>query len=144
MASPAPEITLLYDGLCPLCAREIAFLRRRDRHGALAFVDIAERGFDPAVHGLSMEAVMGAMHGLLPDGRVVVGLEVFRRAYRAVGLGWVMAWTGWPILRAIAEVGYRVFARVRPRLSRLRSGPKRGRARWESERCASDRCSPLR
>jgi predicted DCC family thiol-disulfide oxidoreductase YuxK len=32
-----PEFTLLYDGDCPLCSREVAMLRKRDR-GALGLV----------------------------------------------------------------------------------------------------------
>ncbi len=37
-----PEITFLHDGECPLCAREVAMLRRLDRgRGRLAFDDIA-------------------------------------------------------------------------------------------------------
>ena len=41
MASPyAPDLTLLFDGGCPLCVREVRFLQRRDRQGRLAFVDI--------------------------------------------------------------------------------------------------------
>jgi predicted DCC family thiol-disulfide oxidoreductase YuxK len=34
------SLTLLYDGACPLCLREVKFLKRRDLHGRLAFVDI--------------------------------------------------------------------------------------------------------
>ena len=66
---------------------------------------------------------------MLPDGSLVEGLEVFRRAYAAVGLGWLLAPTRWPLVRDVAEAGYRLFAR-----NRLRST---GRGRSE---CASDRC----
>ncbi|MFO0873530.1 MAG: DUF393 domain-containing protein [Phycisphaerales bacterium] len=137
----APDITLLFDGLCPVCAREIALLRRLDgrrrrladsaeSNCRLAFVDITDPSFDPARHGLTMPQVIGAMHGILPDGSVVVGVEVFRRAYRAVGLGWLLAWTNWPLLRPLANAGYRLFARVRPRLSRFT--------------CEGDRCAAAR
>ena len=47
------------------------------------------------------------------------GLEVFRRAYDAVGLGFVLAPTAWPVLRPIADATYRWFARNRVRLGRL-------------------------
>ena len=32
---------------------------------------------------------MERIHAVLPDGRVVKDVEVFRRLYEAVGLGWV-------------------------------------------------------
>ena len=87
---------MLYDGECPLCQREAAFLRRRDRHGWLAFEDITAPGFDPAVYGLTREELMGVIHGVYPDGRVGRKLAVFREAYRAIGLGWLLSPTGWP------------------------------------------------
>jgi predicted DCC family thiol-disulfide oxidoreductase YuxK len=58
---------------------------------------------------------MVRIHGVLPDGRVVEGLEVFRRAYAAVGLGWLLAPTRWPLLREISETSYRIFAKNRLR-----------------------------
>ena len=36
----SPELTVLFDGGCPLCVREVTFLKGRDRRGALGFVDI--------------------------------------------------------------------------------------------------------
>jgi len=112
---PGWEIELLYDGDCPLCRREVAFLSRRDRSGRLALVDIAAPEFDPGRYGLDRETVMGSIHGVLPDGRSVEGMEVFRRVYAAVGLGWLLAPSRWPGLRWIFDRAYRVFARHRLR-----------------------------
>jgi predicted DCC family thiol-disulfide oxidoreductase YuxK len=56
---------------------------------------------------------MGVIHGVFPDGRIVKKVEVFREAYRAIGLGWLLAPTGWPGLRWLADRGYEWFARNR-------------------------------
>lgn len=113
---------MLYDGRCPLCRREVRFLRRR-RHGdRVAFEDITAAGFDPARHGVAEQDVHAKMHAVLPDGRVAVGMEAFRHIYRAIGLGWVLAPTGWPLLRPIFDMLYAGFAKVRPRLQRGRCG----------------------
>ena len=109
--------TLLYDGECPLCAREVRMLQRLDRRGRLRFEDIAAPDFDPARYGATRESLMARIHGVLPDGTVVEGLEVFRRAYAAVGLGWLLAPTRWPGLRRVADAAYRWFARNRLRLT---------------------------
>jgi len=117
-AAASFEIEVLYDGDCPLCSREVAALRRLDRgRGRVRFADIASPDFDPSRHGRTHAELMARIHGALPDGSVVEGVEVFRRAYAAVGLGWLLAPTRWPILRPLADAAYRWFARNRPRLT---------------------------
>ena len=110
---------LLYDGDCPLCRREARFLERRNRPGRLAFEDIAAPGFDPAVYGTTREELMGVIHGVFPDGRVVKKVAVFREAYRAIGLGWLLAPTAWPGLNWLADLGYEWFARHRMGIGKL-------------------------
>jgi predicted DCC family thiol-disulfide oxidoreductase YuxK len=120
---------LLYDGECPLCQREVRWLRRLNRSGHLAFEDISAPGFDPSRYGATREQLLGVIHGVFPDGRIVRKVEVFREAYRAVGLGWLLAPTGWPLLRWFFDKLYALFARYRVPIGRLL-----GRS------CASDRC----
>jgi predicted DCC family thiol-disulfide oxidoreductase YuxK len=110
---------LLYDGDCPFCRHEVEWLKRRDRDDRLELENIAALGFDPARYGLSREEVMGSLHGVLPDGHVVRRVEAVRQAYRAVGLGWVVAPTRLPIVRGMLDVLYGLFARNRLRLGRL-------------------------
>jgi predicted DCC family thiol-disulfide oxidoreductase YuxK len=133
-AIPAPaaaEVKVLFDGECPLCAREVAMLRRLDRgRGRIGFEDIADPAFDPSRYGLDHDTLMARIHAVLPDGRVIEGVEVFRRAYAAVGLGFLLAPTRWPGLRRLADAAYRAFARNRLRLT--------GRA----HDCDAERCAP--
>lgn len=117
-----PEFTILIDGDCPLCRAEAGLLRRMDRgRGRLRLIDIAAADFDPGAYGTTMDAVMGTIHGVVADrpapANLVTGMEVFRRAYRAVGWGWVMAPTGWPLVRPLADRVYRWFARNRLRIT---------------------------
>jgi predicted DCC family thiol-disulfide oxidoreductase YuxK len=124
------QIRVLFDGECPLCSREVRFLARRDRgRGRIAFQDLADPAFDPRVHGLDRARAMARIHGVLPGGQVVEGVEVFRRAYAAVGLGWLLAWTRWPILRGLADAAYRVFARNRLRWTGRTAGCQNGACR---------------
>ncbi len=131
--TPPWEFKLLYDGECPLCMREVAGLRRLDRgRGRLALEDIAAPDFDPSRYGLDQARVMARIHGILPDGRVVEGMEVFRRAYGAVGLGWLLAPSRWPGLRRLFDAAYRFFAR-----NRLRWTGRQNAVACSSERCAT-------
>ncbi|MBK8977838.1 MAG: DUF393 domain-containing protein [Planctomycetes bacterium] len=117
--SSQPEFTLLYDSECPMCRREVEWLLRRDRHGRLAAVDIMAPGFDASRYGLAADDVHRELCGVLPDGTITRGMESMRRAWRAAGLGALLAPTAWPGLRQLADLGYRVFARYRVPLGRL-------------------------
>jgi predicted DCC family thiol-disulfide oxidoreductase YuxK len=113
------RLKVLYDGECPFCRLEMRWLSRWNVRGLVAFEDISRPGFDPSGYGLVSERVMEVIHAILPDGRTVRGLEVFRLAYQAVGLGWLVAPTGWPVLRDICDGLYSLFARYRVPLGRL-------------------------
>jgi predicted DCC family thiol-disulfide oxidoreductase YuxK len=112
-------MTVLYDGACPVCSFEMDHLREREHGGRLVFVDIAAPGFDPAPYGLTLAALNAQIHAVLPDGTLLRGMEVLRRAYAAAGLGWVLQPSAWGPLRPLADAGYRVFARHRRTISRL-------------------------
>jgi predicted DCC family thiol-disulfide oxidoreductase YuxK len=118
-----PSLTILFDGACPLCRREVTLLSRRDRalHGdapRLAFVDIDDPAYDPAAHGgISYREAMGRIHALDAEGGVLRDVAVFRRAYELVGLGWIYAPSRWPLLGGLADALYRLWAAVRLRLT---------------------------
>lgn len=107
-------LTILIDGLCPLCKHEGDLLRRLDGgRGRLIVQDLNAPDFDPARHGLTMDGILGQIHAIRGDGSIVTGMEVFRLAYRAVGWGWLWAPTGWPVLRPAFDAAYRWFAKNR-------------------------------
>lgn len=123
MAAPPASLTLLYDGGCPLCLREVRFLEARDRrrHGEarrLAFVDINAPTYDPDAHaGISYAAAMGRIHAIAADGTVLRDVAVFRQAYALIGIGWLYAPTSWPLLGPLADAAYGLWARWRLRLT---------------------------
>lgn len=108
---------VFWDGDCPLCRREIEFLRRRDREGKILFTDIAAADWDPKLVGLTQEELMAKIHGRLPDGTIIEGVEVFRQLYDAVGFHRLVAASRWPMVRWLLDLGYQLFARNRLRLT---------------------------
>ena len=64
---------MLYDGDCPLCMKEVDFLRRRDAgRGAIDFVDVAAAEYSAERNaGIDFETAMGEIHAILPDGAIV-------------------------------------------------------------------------
>ncbi len=86
------KFEILIDGACPLCRSEAKLLHRLDRgRGRLKITDISESTFDASDYGITLADAMGTIHGVRQDGNLVSGMEVFREAYRAVGLGWLAA-----------------------------------------------------
>ena len=112
---PSWDVRVLFDGDCPLCVREVNFLRAQDGgRGKLDLVDIASETYDPAANrGVDFETAMSTIHGITNEGEVITGVPVFERAYAAVGLGWVYAFTKVPALSRAATAMYDFWAERR-------------------------------
>ena len=112
------ELTILYDGGCPLCLREVRFLKSRDRLKKLNFVDIDSSDYDPSANkNISYRESMKTIHAITNEGDVIRNLEVFRRAYSIIGLGWIYSPTKWPILVKIFDSIYSIWAKYRLKIT---------------------------
>ena len=108
------DLTLLFDGGCPLCLREVGFLRRRDLAQRIAFVDIDSPEYVPNQYAdISYRNAMGKIHAITADGTVLQNVEVFREAYRLIGLGWIYAPTRWPLISTLVDQIYSLWASLR-------------------------------
>ncbi|BAU09890.1 thiol-disulfide oxidoreductase DCC [Leptolyngbya sp. NIES-3755] len=112
MTNPTWKIKLLYDRECPLCMREVNFLKKRDRdRGLVEFVDIADENYSPEENGgIDYETAMGRIHAVLPDGSTIKNVEVFRRVYEILGMGWVYAITRILVFGWLADKLYEIWA----------------------------------
>lgn len=103
---------VLYDGECPLCSREIKWLKKKDKHHRMEFIDLTQH---KSIEGISQEELMKEIHVILPDGKVLKGVDAFYEMYQAIGWGWVWAPAKISFLRPIYKWAYGVFARNRLR-----------------------------
>jgi predicted DCC family thiol-disulfide oxidoreductase YuxK len=87
----ADQLTLYYDGSCPLCLAEMEYLKSRDDHSRLCFEDITRSQFDAAQHGIDCAGAMQSIVGKLSSGAQMQGVAVFAAAYERVGL-YRLAW----------------------------------------------------
>jgi predicted DCC family thiol-disulfide oxidoreductase YuxK len=111
------EVEVFYDGDCPLCMREIKMLRGLDKRQRILFTDIAAPTFRPEELGKSWDELMERIHGRLPGGEWIEGVEVFRRLYAAVGFRRLVALSRWPLVSHLASLAYHLFAKNRLRLT---------------------------
>ena len=126
-----PWIEVFYDGGCPLCRREMAFIRGRDRRGTIRFTDIDAPDFRAESYGTDRDSLMSQLHARLPDGTWLRGVEVFRRLYASIGFGPIVWLTRLPILAQLLDFLYLRFARNRLRLT----------GRCTDGRCTDGRCA---
>ena len=104
---------VFYDEQCPLCRKEINFIRKRDKHNRMILTDISARGFDPSSTGKSLDELMREIHGRHIDGELVVGVEVFREIYQRIGYGAFVAPTRWFGVRWFMDRMYNLFGALR-------------------------------
>jgi predicted DCC family thiol-disulfide oxidoreductase YuxK len=53
---------------------------------------------------------MGRIHAVLPDGTIIKNVEVFRRVYEILGMGWIYAATKLPVIGWIVDTLYEIWA----------------------------------
>ncbi len=125
-----PTLTLFYDGLCPLCSREITHYRKRAAGDpSVVFLDITDPTFDAAAHGLDAGRVHKEMH--VKEGeRVFVGVDAFLAIWRRIpGHSWLSGIAKVPGMRLLMRGSYFVFAAVRPYLPRRKAACDTGACR---------------
>ena len=123
-----PQLTVLFDGGCPMCRRTVRVLRALDWLGRLGFVD-ATNAADRERHapGLTESEVMVEMYVVGPGDRRDAGYDGYLQIARVVPLMWPIALVGpLPGIRQLGHVIYRWIA-----ANRIRRG-----------RCTDDLCAP--
>ena len=112
------QIDLLYDSECPICMMEVEFLQKRDIESRIKFTDLSSPDYRPQDHGnVEFADGMRKIRAVLPDGKVVTGVEVFRQTYKAIGLGWVFQATNIPFIGKAADVIYDIWSENRLRIT---------------------------
>ena len=110
------QVTVWYDSACPLCVREIAFMRRLDKHGAIEFLDLYTANDCP----LDRKLLLKRFHARERGGPVVSGAKAFAAMWRALPpLRLLGVIARFPPVLWILEGLYRLFLVFRPGLQRI-------------------------
>lgn len=114
-----PQLTVFFDGNCPLCAREISALRARDPKQRLHFENIHAADFAYRYPYIDVSKADRILHGQLADGQLLYGLDVTAKAWALVDSHRWIQILRWPVIRWFADIAYRCFARLRHPIGRL-------------------------
>ena len=117
----APALTVLYDGACPLCRREIAVYRDLQplQPGApVCFADVSSEAV-PLPAGTTREQLLARFHVQGPDGQLISGAQAFLALWAALpGWRWLALAGRLPGAGWMMERMYRLFLKCRPTLQR--------------------------
>ena len=139
MQNQSGQFEVFFDGQCPLCSREIEMIRRKDKMHRLKLTDISNPDF--ASNDFSNESLMREIHGRLPSGEYVKGVEVFREIYQRLGFSKFVAPTRLPGIRHLLDLAYRCFAFLRFRHAMHRIN--KSKPNNATDNCSTGACQPI-
>ena len=123
MTAQNETLTVLYDGGCPLCRREIAHvqgLAKQCESSALCFVDISSEAEGSVTHAAERQALLARFHVQRSDGSRLSGAAAFTAMWsRLPGWRWLAKLARLPGMLTLLEGAYRVFLKLRPGLQWL-------------------------
>lgn len=112
-----PQLTVWFDGGCPLCRREISYIRRLDSRRAIRFVDLTREQADCP---LDRAELLARFHAREDGGPLLSGAAAFGAMWRRIPLlrpiGLLAQWD--PALWLLERL-YVLFLRARPALQKL-------------------------
>lgn len=106
--SDSGELTVCYNGACPVCRAEIDHYRGRAPDTAgLRFLDVAADPVGAARLGLSGDRPFRRLHTVDATGRIAGGVAAFAEVWRRLpGYRWLARFTDHRLSRGVAEFAY--------------------------------------
>jgi predicted DCC family thiol-disulfide oxidoreductase YuxK len=116
--APKAPLTVLYDGACPLCRREIGVYRGLQSSTPVCFSDVSDVA-QPLPPGTTREQLLARFHVRGGDGQLLSGAQAFLALWAALpGWRWLARVGRVPGAAWAMERVYRLFLHVRPALQR--------------------------
>lgn len=113
-----PALTVLYDGACPLCRREIGVYAGLRPDTPLRFADVSDASLR-LPPGTSRRQLLARFHVRTGDGRLLDGAQAFLALWSVLpGWRWLARAGRLPGVAWAMERLYRLFLRGRPALQR--------------------------
>ena len=129
MAVENRNLTVYFDGSCPLCRAEIGHYQRQCGAEQIDFVDVSDASV-PVAADLDRKAAIARFHVRESDGRLHSGADAFARSWeRLPSWRWASAVARVPGVTPVLELAYRGFLPLRPAVSRAAGRIQRWRQR---------------
>lgn len=116
------ELTIYYDSQCPLCLMEMRQLKRLDTPGHIRFIDLHAEDFQQQFPHIDPESAYNTLHVEDSNGHIKLGLDASCAVWNAVGKHRWINLLRLPLIKPLADLAYRGFARYRGQFAWLLTG----------------------
>jgi predicted DCC family thiol-disulfide oxidoreductase YuxK len=107
-------ITVLYDGSCPICIKEMHQYQRFEKSGEVNWFDITGQDEWLLARQIDPDAALLELHVLTPEGKLVKGVDAFILLWQRAPLLRPIAWiASLPLLKSFIKNSYGWFTRRR-------------------------------
>jgi len=134
-AQVGEQLTIFFDGMCPMCIAEMQHLKQQDSDNEIVLIDIHETADLALYPQIQFAAAMSVLHGIY-EGKILKGLSVTHRAWTIVGKGLWVAPLEWPVIKPLSHQVYLLVAKYRHPISSFLSKV----FGWKVSSCESDVC----
>ena len=107
-------ITVYFDGICQVCAKELKYLQKRKQTGRVNYYSITTKEqMEQDEKNVTFEEAMKEINAIDDKGNVIKGVPVFYEIYARTDLPLLAVLIKAPGLRPIAHVLYKIWASYR-------------------------------
>jgi predicted DCC family thiol-disulfide oxidoreductase YuxK len=111
------QLTVYYDELCVLCAKEIHHYQKQVGSENILFVDITSETFDAKAEGVDPFLVHQIMHSKTNDGKLHTKIDAFIQIWKVLPkYHWLVTLAENNFVKNMMDAGYFLFAEIRPYL----------------------------
>lgn len=120
-----PEITVFYDGACPLCRREISFYKNLNGADTIHWLDVTNCSDADIPEDVTRKQLLGRFHILTADKTAKSGAAAFVEIWRNLPAFRPLSYIARiPGAMPVLEFGYTLFLKFRPAIQNLFSTGK--------------------
>lgn len=117
-AAGSEALTVMFDGACPLCRREVGVYQALQPLEPVAWLDVSE--MSTSLHPEERARYLARFHVRMRDGQLLSGAAAFVALWQTMpGWRWVGRLGAMPGVTPMLELLYRGFLHLRPHLQRL-------------------------
>lgn len=113
------QLTVYYDELCVLCSAEIHHYKKQTGSDQISFIDITSDSFDASKEGIDPYQAHKIMHAKTNQGKILTKIDSFVAIWEILPkYHWLFRISQIRWIRFLMDIGYIIFATIRPYLPR--------------------------